>query len=273
MALSVLALSSQVVFGPVGNSAGVPALQAAGCTVLQLPTILLSAHPGHGKPVVQRIGDETFQAMLENLHAADRLADLAGIMTGYFASTAQVLATAALIKTLQAANPNLFVLVDPVLGDEAGLYINEDIARALVDHLLPLATAITPNRFELAWLTGKTIGTPEDLADLHLPAAEILATSIPGSDHNLLTVLQVAGARHMVRTPKQPDVPNGTGDFLSGLYLAGRLRGLAPIKALDLAMVALHASIAASLGHAALALEPGLAILRQLSAPTERPHP
>jgi pyridoxine kinase len=273
MVPSVLALSSQVVFGPVGNSAGVPALQAAGCNVLQLPTILLSAHPGHGKPVVQRIGDEIFQAMLESLRVAGRFTGLAGIMTGYFASTAQVLATATLIKTLKAANPKLFVLVDPVLGDEAGLYIAEDIARALAQHLLPLATAITPNRFELAWLTGKPIATPGDLANLHLLAAEILATSIPGPDHTLLTVLQVAGARHMVRTPVQPKVPNGTGDFLSGLYLAGRLRGLAPVKALDLAMAALHASIAASLGQAALALEPGLAILRQLSASTERPHP
>ncbi len=49
----VLCVSSQTVFGPVGNSVAVPVLQAAGHEVMQLPTVLLSNHPGHGKPIGQ----------------------------------------------------------------------------------------------------------------------------------------------------------------------------------------------------------------------------
>ena len=48
MPRQVLSISSQVAYGPVGNSASVPALQAAGFTVSQVPTIILSNHPGLG---------------------------------------------------------------------------------------------------------------------------------------------------------------------------------------------------------------------------------
>ena len=48
--MRLLSISSQVAFGPVGNSAAVPALQARGHEVLAIPTIMLSNHPGHGPP-------------------------------------------------------------------------------------------------------------------------------------------------------------------------------------------------------------------------------
>ena len=47
--MRILSISSQVAYGPVGNSAAVPALQAMGHEVLAIPTVMLSNHPGHGK--------------------------------------------------------------------------------------------------------------------------------------------------------------------------------------------------------------------------------
>ncbi len=52
----------------------------------------------------------------------------------------------------RAAGPA--VLCDPVIGDHGGLYVPEAVATAIRDRLMPLATLATPNRFELAWLTG-----------------------------------------------------------------------------------------------------------------------
>jgi len=43
---TVLAISSQVVYGHVGNSAAAFALRRLGVHVLPVPTIVLSSHPG-----------------------------------------------------------------------------------------------------------------------------------------------------------------------------------------------------------------------------------
>ncbi|MGH7187358.1 MAG: pyridoxal kinase, partial [Pseudomonadota bacterium] len=43
-----LSISSHVAYGPVGNSAAVPAMEWLGLTVHALPTVVLSNHPGHG---------------------------------------------------------------------------------------------------------------------------------------------------------------------------------------------------------------------------------
>ena len=53
--MRILSMSSQVAYGPVGNTAAVPALQALGHEVLAVPTVILSNHPGHGAPAVLRV--------------------------------------------------------------------------------------------------------------------------------------------------------------------------------------------------------------------------
>jgi pyridoxine kinase len=273
MTKSVLTISSQVIFGPVGNTAAVPALQAAGFAVMQIPTIILSAHPGHGTPAVQRIDDNIFNAFLDRLQAAPALQNLSGVMTGYFASPAQVLATAAMIKNLRTKNPGLYVLVDPVLGDEEGLYVAVPIAKAIKDHLVPLASCITPNRFELQWLSDKKITNASDVADCAIPTSETLATSIPDTGDLLLTIIKTAAAQHSISSTKLSGVPHGTGDFLSGLYLSARLHDLTPSEALTIAMTALTSSISASLHQPALDLDPGLRAMRlQFGTAVESPN-
>ena len=71
--MRVLAISSQVAFGPVGNSACVPALNAAGIEVIALPTILLSNQPALGKPSGIRVPAGTLSDMLEKLEALGAL--------------------------------------------------------------------------------------------------------------------------------------------------------------------------------------------------------
>ena len=145
----VLCISSQTVYGPVGNSAAVPALQALGHEVMALPTVVLSNHPGHGKPVGQATPAPLLEQMLQTLDGLGAFNGLDAVMTGYFANAAQVIAVANQIESLAKLNQALHVLVDPVIGDHGALYVAEDVAEAIRDHLLPLATIITPNLFEL----------------------------------------------------------------------------------------------------------------------------
>ncbi len=146
-----------MVWGPVGNTAAVPALQEKGHEVLQVPTILLSHHPGHGRPTLQRIDTNAFAELLGSVQEKGGLDDCTAVMTGYFADPAQVEAAAAIISSVKTKAPDLLVLVDPVMGDDGRLYVPESIAVAIRDHLLPLASILTPNCFELGWLAGSAV--------------------------------------------------------------------------------------------------------------------
>lgn len=235
----ILAISSQVVFGPVGLNAIVPALQAEGHDVLALPTVTLSNHPGHGKPAGGAHDLNSLITALENINAFD---NLDAVITGYFASSAQVQIAAALIKKL---NPKI-ILIDPVLGDHGKLYVPLTVAEAIRDHLIPLANIAMPNAFELSWLTGQTIANESEavLAARLLTAPEIIITSVPAGD-NLATLCVTPQGVTTIKSPKRGSVPNGSGDLLSGLYLA-RQFGDARTSALADTMTILQRAIALS---------------------------
>ena len=178
MPRQVLSISSQVAYGPVGNSASSPALQAAGFTVSQVPTIILSNHPGLGKPSGVKLPPTEFEAILKSLEALGVLDTCLGVMTGYFASADQVEIAASFIHKMKDKNTALYVLVDPVLGDDDSLYVSSEVANTIRDDLLPLASCITPNCFELGWLSGKPVSNKAEalIAAAHLSCKEILAT-------------------------------------------------------------------------------------------------
>jgi pyridoxine kinase len=250
----VLSISSQVAYGPVGNSASVPALQAAGFTVSQIPTIILSNHPGLGKPSGVKLPPTELEAILKTLEALGALDACAGVMTGYFASAGQIQIAASFIRKMKNTNAGLYVLVDPVLGDDGSLYVSNEVANAIRDELLPLASCITPNCFELGWLSGKSVSSKAEalLAAAALPHKEILATSIPFDAKNFAT-LAVTGTEHAETiSPIEPSVPHGTGDFLAGLYFAARLNGFESREALELSARVLNSAISRSLGQPCL---------------------
>jgi pyridoxine kinase len=247
--MRILAISSQVAYSPVGLTASVPALQAAGHEVLGIPTITLSNHPGHGKPAGFRTAPEDLARILDALDSLKVLPGVGAILTGYFASAEQVEAVAIVLARMKAANPALYVLVDPVIGDEGGLYVTQSVAEAIRGRLLPLATCITPNRFELEWISGATVAdeTSSIAAARTLGIAEVLATSIPSGAESLSTVLITPSGGDTVTAPRLTAVPNGTGDFLSGLYLAHRVTGGAE-QSFAAAMKMLARAIARSAG-------------------------
>jgi pyridoxine kinase len=254
MPRQVLSISSQVAYGLVGNSASVPALQAAGFTVSQIPTIILSNHPGLGKPSGVKLPATELEAILKSLDALGALDTCVGVMTGYFASADQIRVAASFIRKIKDKNPSLYVLVDPVLGDDGSLYVSSEVANAIRDELLPLASCITPNCFELGWLSGMPVSTKAEvlIAATHLPCNEILATSIP-LDAKTLATLAITGVEYAeTSSPIKSSVPHGTGDFLAGLYFAARLNGFETREALKRSTGILDSAISRSLGQPCL---------------------
>ena len=254
--VAVLSISSQVAFGPVGNSAAVPAMERHGFTVCAVPTIVLSFHPGHGPPAGLRVPARDLSAILDSLVGLGVLAGCRGVLTGYFAANDQIFGVARTIRTMKTVNPSLLYLCDPVLGDDdSGLYVAQPVAEAVRDELLPLADATTPNAFELRWLTGLPVDdvVTARRAAAALKVATVVATSVPDGDEMLATLAFGAG-EDAVRTRRRDQVPHGTGDLLAGLFLARRLLGEADPDALASTVAIVERVIDASAGSGALNL-------------------
>ena len=237
----VLAISSHVACGHVGLAAIVPALQALGHDVIALPTVLLSNHPGHAHVAGARVDPDQLRRMLGALEANGWLAGIDAVLTGYLPSVEHVRFAADAVAAVTQANPRAIVLVDPILGDDPkGLYIDVTAAAAIRDTLLPAATTIKLNAFELSWLTGIPAGSEDEAARAAgslLTAARrlnpvakssVLATSVPGPAAVLSNVFVAApGARAVAcRVERLDRIPKGTGDLLSALLLAAMLSGV-----------------------------------------------
>jgi pyridoxine kinase len=253
----VLTISSQVAAGPVGNSAIVPALLALGVTPIAIPTIILSNHPGHGKPEGMAVPADRLGAMLERLRSLRFLEEDAVILTGYFANAEQIEAVATVINLFAKAT----YVCDPVLGDTPkGLYVAEDVAQAIKERLVPMADVLTPNAFELRWLTGRDFHDKETAhlaCRMTLWGKEVVVKSLP-KDDKLMTALFKNDSRIAFTRPRLPDVPNGTGDLLSGL-IAGQLALRSTLSdGLGIALAQTEQVIAASAGTAGLDLAAGL---------------
>src|SRR5258705_7317247 len=113
----VLAISSQVARGNVGLAATVPALQGLGHEVWAVPTVLLASRPGLGTLVKFPLPAAKLAALLAGLATDGCSGLLDAVFTGYFPSPSSVSAAADAIRRLKAAKSELFVLVDPILGD------------------------------------------------------------------------------------------------------------------------------------------------------------
>jgi pyridoxine kinase len=246
-----LSISSHVAYGPVGNSAAVPAMEWLGLTACALPTVVLSNHPGHGPPAGLRVPAHDLAAMADALEALGVLDACSGVMTGYFAADEQIHCIARTIRNLRSRKPSIFYLCDPVLGDDVtGLYVPEPVAAAIRDELVPLADAIAPNRFELEWLSGHTVAGREDAAAAarKLAVPSVIATSVPRGRDRLLTMLIDRNGWTEVETVRRPFVPHGTGDLLSALFLGHRLLGSDGPPALRASVAAVERVIEASTG-------------------------
>lgn len=260
----VITISSQVAVGLVGNSVIFPTMLALGVSPIALSTIMLSNHPGLARPSGLAVPADKLAAMLERLIELNYIEPDAVIVTGYFANADQIEAVAGIIRRL----PGALYLCDPVLGDAPeGLYIPEDVARAIREKLLPLAQLLTPNAFELGWLTGLTVHDRETAraACRLLPGKSVVVTSLP-EDGQLTTALHENGQVTSVTRPKLAGIPHGTGDLLAGILAARLALRHALADSIGLAVAVIEQVITASAGKVSLDLATGLKDIAAIKA-------
>lgn len=223
LAPKVLLISSTVATSRVGASAAGFCLQRLGVETVVLPATLMGRHPGWGNPG----GGAVETARLRDMWAAIREQGLVfdAVLTGYMGERGHIDLAAEIIADVRAANPNARIWVDPVMGDHGSLYIPEERAAAIRDTLVPLADCITPNLWELSWLSDQTLDTPTAIRTTSANYGTILVTSVLDGD-KIGAVWESDTAALICSHDKFDSVPHGGGDSLGAILLAHHLRGL-----------------------------------------------
>jgi pyridoxine kinase len=270
---AVLSVQSRVAYGHVGNAASVFPLQRLGIEAWALDTVAFSNHTGHGQWRGAVVPATQIADLFWGVAALGVLPHIDAVLSGYLvdATTGPVLLD--IVDRVRAANPRALFCCDPVIGDvDTGSYVTAGIAEFFRDRALALADIVTPNRFELEYLTGHSVGT---LAEAGVAAAALRAL---GPKIVLVTSLEVEADRlamlaagpdgvWAVETPRLPVMLNGCGDVTAALFLGRLLRGESLADALTLTAASMYGVIETTmrLGRYELAL---VAAQEELVAPT-----
>lgn len=257
---AVIAISSHVVRGSVGNRACAFALETLGHPVWSLPTVVLPWHPGHGPSTRMVFGAEEFDRTIDDLLRAPWRGEVRAVLSGYLANAAQAKSIARLVEGLRSEDPDLFYACDPVMGDLGGLYIAEETASAIRDLLIPLASLATPNRYELSWMCGSALDTNAAIMEAALslgPPRMLVTSAVPmmaGGTGNLYLSGKTA---LLAENRLVENAPNGLGDLIAALFLSRLLDGMEEERALQLATASVFEILArtAKVGGDELALE------------------
>lgn len=244
--MKILSLQSAVAHGHVGNSAAVFPLQRLGFEVCAVDTVRLSNHPGYGQWGGGGVPPDQVRAVMDGLARLGVLATCAGVLSGYLGDAAMGPVLLDAVARVRAGNPDALFVCDPVMGDENGLYVSDGIPQFMAGAALAAADVVTPNRFELEVLSGRTIGDPAAAAAaaraLLARGPRLVVVTSLGEGRSIGCLAVSADGAWAVRTPRLPFAPpvSGTGDILSALLLAHLLRGEAAPEALSLAVSSLY---------------------------------
>jgi pyridoxine kinase len=244
---TILSIQSQVVGARVGNSVAAFAMERLGVRVLQAPTVLLGRRPDHGAPGGGPVPSETLAALLEGLAADGIFAEIDAVLTGYLGASDQVAVILDAIERIKTANPKAVFVCDPVLGDDGKLFVSDAIADAVLHGLSQHADWLTPNAFELGLLTGRTLDGLSAARDAARRIGKPVLCSSIRTALGLGNLLSQPTGDWFCETARLPRAPKGTGDLLSALFTARRIRGDAPAIALEGATGAVYDVIVRSL--------------------------
>ncbi|WP_278101627.1 pyridoxal kinase PdxY [Microbacterium proteolyticum] len=227
--MKVLSIQSAVAYGHVGNSAAVFPLQRIGVEVLPVYTVTFSNHTGYGAWRGPLISPADVADVITGIEERGVLGEIDVVLSGYQGGEgiADVIIDA--VARVKKANPDAVYACDPVMGNaKSGCFVAPAIPELLRERVIPVADIITPNQFELGFLTGTEPGSIEstlesaDLARARGPRT-VLVTSVERPDRVPDTiemmVVDDAGA-WIVQTPLIPMKANGSGDVTAALFTA-----------------------------------------------------
>jgi pyridoxine kinase len=232
-AMNILSIQSHVAYGHVGNDAAVFALQRMGVEVWPIHTVQFSNHTGYGDWKGRVFDSGMISEVVAGITQRGVLGECDGVLSGYMGSVdigAAILDAAAAVKRV---NPAAKYCCDPVIGDVGrGIFVREGIPDFMKNKAVPAADVITPNQFELDYLSARGSKTLRQARDavkaLHdLGPRAVLVTSLHTDetpDDSIDLLASGASGCFTLRTPRLPLAVNGAGDAIAALFFAHYLR-------------------------------------------------
>jgi pyridoxine kinase len=230
---SILSIQSSVAYGHVGNSAATFPLMRMGVEVWPVLTVHFSNHTGYGRWRGPLLAATDIADVVIGIDERGVLGRCDAVLSGYQGAEDVGLAILDAVALVKSRNPDAVYCCDPVMGDVGrGFFVRPGIPELMRDTVVPAAQIVTPNQFELEFLTGHSTATLTQV----LAAADalrargpetVLVTSVVHADAtpDTIDMLAITGdGAWAVTTPLLPQVFTGAGDITAAIFLASLLR-------------------------------------------------
>jgi pyridoxine kinase len=160
--MNILSIQSHVAYGHVGNAAATFPLQRLGAEVWPIHTVQFSNHTGYDGSRGEVFGASLIRDLVKGIEERGVLSTCDGVLSGYMGSAEIGAAILDAVERVMAVNRNACYCCDPVIGDVGrGVFVQPSVAEFMRERALPAADIVTPNQFELDYLSlapSKTIG-------------------------------------------------------------------------------------------------------------------
>jgi pyridoxine kinase len=240
--MNILSIQSHVAFGHVGNASATFPMQRLGHEVWPIHTVQFSNHTGYGSWTGRVFDGMAVEELVDGIAARGVLPSCDGILSGYMGSADIGQAILGTVARVREANPNALYCCDPVIGDVGrGIFVRPGIPEFMRDNAVPSADIITPNQFELDFISGRNSATLAD-AKSALAAVQstgpgaVLVTSLhtDATPPESIDLMAAAGDEvWLVRTPKLGVSVNGAGDAIAALFFVHYLETRSARAALE----------------------------------------
>lgn len=231
--MRILSIQSSVSYGHVGNSAAVFPLQRIGVEVMPVYTVCFSNHTGYGAWRGPMLKGTDIREIVTGIEERGGLADVDAVLSGYQGGNDIGDAILDAVAKVKRHSPDAIYACDPVLGNaKSGCHVAPEVQDLIRDRVVPQADLITPNQFELGFVTGTS---PRDLNStlaavdkaFRIGPETVLVTSVELPDLGEEKLSMIAANREeawLITTPRLPLKRNGSGDVTAALFTAHWLR-------------------------------------------------
>lgn len=174
------------------------------------------------------------------------------LLTGYHPTVEHLYITSSIFESLRSLNPEAIWVLDPVMGDNDKLYVQNELVNGYKS-LISRANVVIPNGYEFYLLSGERIENFDNLKPILKKAHEqfeieyivISSASIDGNSELVSIVSSNINASHSVSFcsyPSKKGYFSGTGDTFSAL-LTGHIIANNALKSHDSMVIAVQRSI------------------------------